>query len=94
MLDELKNSKKLVGIKQSLKAIDKDIVLKLFIAKDADPALTGVVKDLYEKKGIDIEFIETSIELGKACGINIGAACAVIIKWFKVFTFVNFRYTY
>ena len=33
MLDELKSAKKFVGIKQSLKAIDKGIVLKAFVAE-------------------------------------------------------------
>ena len=80
MLCELENSKKLVGIKQALKAIDKDIVLKLFVSEDADPALTDKVKNLYEGKGVEIEYVPSSLELGKACGIKIGAACAVIIK--------------
>ena len=80
MLEELKNFNKFVGIKQSLKAIEKDIVLKAYIAKDADPALTGVLADKCKEKGIEVLYTDSSIALGKACGINIGAACAVIIK--------------
>ena len=80
MLEDLNNFKKYVGIKQSLKAIEKDIVLKAFIAKDAEPSLTNIVKDLCIKKNIDFSEVDSSIELGKACGIKIGAACAVIIK--------------
>ena len=80
MLSELENSKKYVGIKQTLKAINKDIVLKLFVAKDADPSLVNPAKVLCENKGIPVEFVDSCITLGAACGINIGAACAVIIK--------------
>ena len=78
-MEELKNSKKYVGFKQSLKAIENDIVLKAFIAKDADPALTGTVKTLCEKKGVPVVEVEKGAELGNACGIKIGAACAVIL---------------
>ncbi len=80
MLEELKNSKKQVGIKQALKAIDKDIVLKLFVAEDADSNLTDVPRKLCEEKNIEIEYVKSSSELGKACGIKISAAVAVIIK--------------
>ena len=80
MLNELTDSKKYVGIKQTLKAINKDIVLKLYIAEDADPSLTGTVKTLCENKGIPVEYVDSGLKLGAACGIKIGAACAVIIK--------------
>ena len=80
MLDELKSAKKFVGIKQSLKAIDKGIVLKAFVAEDADSALTEVIKELCGKNGIEVEACDTMQNLGSACGINIGAACAVITK--------------
>lgn len=80
MLDELKSAKKFVGIKQSLKAIDKGIVLKAFVAKDADSGITDKLIALCKANGIEVVYCDTMSALGEACGIHIGAACAVTVK--------------
>ena len=80
MLDELKTAKKFVGIKQSLKAINKGIVLEAYVAKDAEPGITGKLITLCEANNIEVFYCDTMNALGEACGIHIGAACAVTVK--------------
>lgn len=79
MLDELKTAKKLIGIKQALKAAQSDQVKKAFIAKNAEARVTEPLRQLCEEKNIEIEYVETKEELGKACNIEVSAAVAVII---------------
>ncbi len=80
MLSDLKSSPVYVGIKQSVRALEHDRVSKAFIASDADEKLTQPVKNLCDERGVTVEYIGSMHELGKACGIDIGAAVAVVLK--------------
>jgi len=79
MLDELKTANKVIGIKQATKAVESGKAKKAFIAKDADSKVVDPFKQLCDNKSVIIEYAETKKELGKACGIDVGAAVAVII---------------
>lgn len=71
--------KKVVGTKQTIKAIEKGSATQVYVAKDAEQ---HVVRDLLEKckiKEIPIIYVDTMIDLGKACGIDVGAASAAVI---------------
>lgn len=74
------NGKKVVGIKQSVKAIKSGEAKTVYIAKDADVKLTQQVVKLAEEKSLEIVYIETMKELGKLCGIDVGSATAVIVE--------------
>ncbi|TCO75021.1 ribosomal L7Ae/L30e/S12e/Gadd45 family protein [Marinisporobacter balticus] len=81
MFEELKNKKKLiVGTKQALKALKEDKAETLFIAKDAEKHVIRTIEDEAKKRKIQIVYAESMKKLGKACGINISAATAVILK--------------
>ena len=80
MLTELTNSKIQVGVKQTLKAIDKGIVLKLFTALDVDPSLAVQPVKKCKELGIEVVEVPSSRELGRACGIKIAASMAVIVR--------------
>ncbi|WP_094549364.1 ribosomal L7Ae/L30e/S12e/Gadd45 family protein [Petroclostridium xylanilyticum] len=80
MLDELKNAKKIVGIKQAVKAAQNGNVRKAFIAKDAEEKVVGSFKQICSSNSIEIEYVDSMKELGKACGIDVGAAVAVIVN--------------
>ena len=79
MLDELKTAKKLIGTKQSLKAVRSGKAKKAFIAKDAEANVINPLKQLCEENNVEIVYVETKEELGKACNIEVSAAAAVII---------------
>ena len=71
--------KRRIGIKQSLKAISNGNATALYIAKDAEQHVVRSIVKLAEEKDVLIVYIESMLELGKACGIDVGAATAVIV---------------
>lgn len=80
MLEKLKGSNKVVGIKQCLKAIESGNVDCVFIAEDADEKLLRGIKEACSAKSIELVNIESKKALGKACGIEVGSAVACILK--------------
>lgn len=80
MLDILKSGNKAVGIKQSLKAVEANNVKIVFLAKDADEKVVSGLKELCAKNAIQIEYVDTMKQLGKACGIEVGASVVCILK--------------
>ena len=80
MLDELKTAKKVVGIKQLRRALADQTAELVFLAKDADPALTEPLLDRCRADGVEVVSGVTMAELGKACGISVGAAAAAILR--------------
>lgn len=80
MLELLKSSKKAIGIKQSLKAVEANNAIAVFIARDADEKITGALKELCKAKSIEIVYIDTMKQLGKACGIEVGASAVATLK--------------
>ena len=80
MLDELKTEKKVVGIKQLRRALADQTAELVFLAKDADPALTEPLMAQCREGGVEVVSDVTMAELGKACGISVGAAAAAILR--------------
>lgn len=78
-VDELKNAPKVIGIKQTAKALQKNEVAVLYIAKDAENRIVEPVETLAQSKGIQIIRVPSMKELGKAFGIEVGAAVAAIL---------------
>ncbi len=79
MLDELKTRSKVVGIKQLRKSLKDGQVVCAFVARNADPRLTDPVTEECTQLGVKIVEVATMEELGKACGIAVGAAAAGIL---------------
>ncbi len=80
-LERLKAARlKTIGTKQTVKAVEKDQVAAVFVAKDADEFVVRDVVRLCQEKQIELVYVETMAALGKACGIEVGAATAAIIK--------------
>lgn len=80
MLEELQTGNKLIGFKQSVKAVENGKAVKLFLAENADQQMKSTAEKCCANKGIPVQYVPTMSELGKACGINIGAAAAVILR--------------
>ena len=79
MLDELNTSRKVVGMKQLRKSLKEGQVLRVFAAENADPRLTDPLADECQARGVELIWVPTMAELGKACGISVGAAAAGIL---------------
>jgi large subunit ribosomal protein L7A len=78
-LEELKNSKAVVGMKETARAIEKKEAVVVFIASDCDDRIAGPLKESAREAGIPVENSFTRKEIGRACGIKVkAAACAVV----------------
>ncbi|AIE58636.1 50S ribosomal protein L7ae-like protein [Bacillus methanolicus] len=70
----------IVGTKQAVKALKSGIVMELVIADDADPNVTAKVIDVAKEMNVPITRVDSMKKLGKACGIEVGAATVAIIR--------------
>ena len=50
---------------------------KVFVASDSDPEIISPIIALANECGTEIAYVDTRAELGKMCGIDVKAACAV-----------------
>ena len=80
MLSQLETAKRVVGVKQVRRAILAGECGAVFLADDADPALTEPLQALCQARGIEIVRVSAMKRLGAACGIAVGAACAAIVR--------------
>lgn len=80
MLTELASSNRVVGVKQSRKAIRDGHAARVFLACDADPSITESLARDCAKQNIPMENGSTMTQLGRACHISVGASVAVLLK--------------
>lgn len=80
-LDLLKaTKKKTVGAKQTAKAIEKGTAQIVFVARNADEGLVRGIVGAATARGVEVIYIDSMTVLGRACGIDVGAASAAIIR--------------
>ena len=80
MHTELKQGKKVVGLKQSQRAVSAGQALKAYIAQDAATQLQADFTALCAEHAVETVSVNTMLELGHACGIKIGASVAVLLQ--------------
>lgn len=80
MLEELKNGTKVVGAKQTKRALNDGRALRVYYAADADPILWEPIIALCESKGVPTTEAAGMKELGAACSIAVGAAVAALVS--------------
>lgn len=80
-LEEVKNgAPTVVGVKQTQKALVKETARGVIVAMDASDHITGPVRALCGINQVPVETVPTMQELGKACGIHVGAAVAAVLE--------------
>ena len=79
-LQDLSKRNVVVGTKQLKKAVRDSRVRSVFLAENADPAVTEPLEALCAANHIQITWVRTMAELGRACGIEVGAAAAAVLK--------------
>ena len=79
MLTQLQNTAKVVGVKQTRRALSDGRAKEIILARDADPNLTEPLAAQAEESGIRVMWIDSMKALGKACGISVGAAVAAVV---------------
>lgn len=81
-IDDIRQAKKkTIGTNQTLKVLKQpnERVLCVYIARDAELRVTEPVLHLASRQGVEVEWVDTMKLLGKACGIEVGAATASIV---------------
>ena len=77
---DLTGKQVIVGTKQLRKALLNGRAEYVFLAENADPALTEPIAALCEDAKIQIHWVASKADLGRACGIEVGAAAAAVLK--------------
>ncbi len=80
MIDQLKTGTKVVGAKQTGRALKEESVRCVFLAGNADPHVTEPIRTLCGEKNVPVEDVTDMKELGRACEIAVGAAVAALLK--------------
>lgn len=80
-LDRIRLAKKrTIGTNQTTKALQLDQAKSVFVAKDAEARVIEPILGLARQRGLTVEWVDTMKQLGKVCGIEVGAAAAAIIE--------------
>ena len=72
--------KKVIGVKQTTKAIKNGEGKILYIAKNADIEIIQGLEILCKEHSLSIIYVDTMKDLGKLCGIDVGAATALLYE--------------
>ena len=80
MLTELKTGPRVVGAKQTRRALQDGKAFRVYLAEDADPGVTGPIETLCAERGAEVVRVPAMRELGQACGIAVGAAVAALVR--------------
>lgn len=80
MLSELHTAHKVIGVKQSKKAIRDGKAQEVFVALDAEKRVVGPVYELCSETDTKLTEITTMTELGDAAGIDVGAAVVTVLR--------------
>ena len=77
---EIGSKKVVVGAKQLRKALTSGAARRVFLAQNADPAITDPIEALCRSCHVDYAWVKSMTDLGCACGIEVGAAAAAVVE--------------
>lgn len=81
MLDDyLRKSKKKIGLKECCRAVESGKAAKAYVASDAEEKVIRNIIELCNSKTVEVVYVDTMINLGKASGIDVGASVVVVLK--------------
>jgi large subunit ribosomal protein L7A len=69
-----------VGTKQVTRAVEKGLALEVYVARDAESHVTRHLLSLCRQHGVQVVEVDTMRALGRACGVEVGAASAAILR--------------
>ena len=76
---DLTGKKVIVGAKQLKKALLSGRAEYVFLAENADPAITEPIEEMCIRGNIQVHWVRSKEDLGCACGIDVGAATAAVV---------------
>ena len=68
-----------VGAKQLRKALAAGKVFRVYLAENADPAIVEPIEALCQQNNVEFTWVRSMADLGKVCGIEVGAAAAATL---------------
>ena len=77
-LGQLPGQRVVVGAKQLRKALTQGRAHQVFLATNADPAITEPLAALCQQNEVPFAWVKSMTDLGRACGIEVGAAAAAV----------------
>ena len=80
MLQLLSGKRTVAGAKQLRKAVLSGAAKHVFLALNADPALTEPIAALCQQHNVEYAWVRSMTDLGRACGIDVGAAAAAAVE--------------
>jgi len=79
IVPDLRNYKVVVGTKQLRKALENGRAKCVWLAENADPAITEPLEALCLRCNVAYIWVPSKQDLGKSCGIEVGAAAAAAV---------------
>lgn len=73
-------SSRVIGSKQTARALERGGVEAVYVARDADERVVRDLKAMCLAKDVPVIVVDSMLELGKVCGIEVGAASAAILR--------------
>ena len=80
VLPDFASCHKVVGVKQSTKAVRGGRAAQVFLARDADPALLTALEALCAQQNVPVERGCAMAQLGQMAGISVGAAVVALLR--------------
>lgn len=78
--EELRLAKKVVGVRATERALQRQEVKKVLIAQDVEKRIQERIATLAKERGIEVEYVPSARDLGRACGIDVTASCVALLK--------------
>jgi len=79
MDSDIKSRRTYIGLKQCTEAVAAGQVEKAYVAQDADRKVREPFEALCLKMNVPVTYFDTKQQLGRACGIDVGATCVVVL---------------
>lgn len=79
-LPDLSRQQTVAGAKQLRKALQNGRAYHVFLAKNADPAITEPLEALSKASSVPCTWVHSMEALGRACGIEVGTAAAAAVR--------------
>ena len=79
-LSQLSGKRTVAGAKQLRRAVQSGTAKQVFLAMNADPAITEPIEALCQQNSVECAWVRSMTDLGRACGIEVGAAAAAAVE--------------
>jgi len=77
--EKVKQAKEtIIGTKQAVKAMKKGLVKEVYIALDIEEKIIELARLTAQENNVFIHYVESKVDLGKACGLRVSASVVAI----------------